>query len=175
MLYTFFIEGGDMEKLWAPWRMKYILHIKSKKCFLCRDAKNKKRDSENYVLLRGRFCFVVLNAFPYSNGHLMVAPYRHTGKMENLKEEEIKELMEMGIRVMGILKKALKPDGFNMGINLGKVSGAGLADHIHLHVVPRWQGDTNFMPILGNAKVISQSLNDTYRILKRYLKGSGDN
>ena len=154
--------------MWAPWRMKYILHnIKSKKCFLCRSAREKKQDRKNYVLLRGTYCFVVLNIFPYNNGHLMVAPYRHVGDMEKLRDEEMKELMTLSVNAIRILKKALKPDGFNLGINLGKVSGAGLASHLHFHIVPRWQGDTNFMPVLGNIKIISQYLKETYKKLKK--------
>ena len=99
----------------------------------------------------------------------MVAPYRHVGEIENLREEEMKELMNLSARAIKILKKALKPDGFNVGFNLGKVSGAGLASHLHLHIVPRWQGDTNFMPVLGNTKIISQFLKDTYRKLRKFL------
>ena len=99
----------------------------------------------------------------------MVAPYRHVGEIENLREEEMKELMNLSARAIKILKKALKPDGFNVGFNLGKVSGAGLASHLHLHIVPRWQGDTNFMPVLGDTKVISQFLKDTYRKLRKFL------
>jgi len=159
-----------MEKLWAPWRMKYILHMKGKKCFLCSSAKAKKQDRKNYVLLRGSTCFVILNVFPYNNGHLLVAPYRHTGEMEKLKGKEMKELMELSVRALKILRKALKPDGFNMGINLGKAAGAGLANHLHLHIVPRWQGDTNFMPVLGQTKIISQSLEEAYKKLKSLAK-----
>jgi len=96
----------------------------------------------------------------------MVAPYRHIGEMEKLKIDEMKELMELSVRAIRILKKALKPDGFNLGINLGKISGAGLASHLHFHIVPRWQGDTNFMPVLGNTKIVSQSLEETYKKLK---------
>jgi len=99
----------------------------------------------------------------------MVAPYRHVGEIENLREEEMKELMNLSARAIKILKKALKPDGFNVGFNLGKVSGAGLASHLHLHIVPRWQGDTNFMPVLGDTKIISQFLKDTYRKLRKFL------
>ena len=159
-----------MEKLWAPWRMKYILNIKNKKCFLCRSAREKRQDRKNYVLLRGSSCFVVLNAFPYNNGHLMVAPYRHIGKMEKLRVEELKELMELSVQAISILKKALKPDGFNLGINLGKVSGAGLVNHLHFHIVPRWDGDTNFMPVLGDTKIISQSLEETYKRLRKLCR-----
>lgn len=155
-----------MRKLWAPWRMKYILHMKGKRCFLCKSAREKKQDRKNCVLLRGLTSFVVLNTFPYNNGHLMVAPYRHIGEMEKLKVEEMKELMELCIKAIGILKKALKPDGFNLGINLGKVSGAGLVNHLHIHIVPRWLGDTNFMPVLGETKIISQYLKETYKKLE---------
>jgi len=154
-----------MERLWAPWRMKYILQMKGKGCFLCKGAREKKRDRKNYVLLRGKTCFVILNTFPYNNGHLMVSPYRHIGEMDRLRDEEMLELFKLTVRAISIMKKVLKPDGFNVGINLGRAAGAGLASHLHIHIVPRWNGDTNFMPVLGNTKVISQSLSETYKKL----------
>ena len=158
-----------MEKLWAPWREKFILCEKEPGCFFCRTAKEKK-DKENLILLRGKKCFVILNRYPYNNGHLMVAPYRHVGQLENLKEEELFELFKISQLCVKIIKAGLKPHGLNLGMNLGKVSGAGVADHVHLHIVPRWTGDTNFMPILADTKIISIGLRQTYKQLKRELK-----
>jgi ATP adenylyltransferase len=158
-----------LDKLWAPWREKFILCEKETGCFFCRAAKGKK-DEENLILLRGKKCFVILNRYPYNNGHLMVAPYRHVGKLENLKEEELFELLKTSQLCVRIIKAGLKPNGLNLGMNLGKVSGAGVADHLHLHIVPRWTGDTNFMPILADTKIVSIGLKQTYKQLKKELK-----
>jgi ATP adenylyltransferase len=157
-----------LERLWAPWREKFILCEKEPGCFLCRTAREN-QDRKNLILFRGKRCFVILNRYPYNNGHLMVAPFRHVGKLENLKEEELTELWKISQLCVKALKSGLKPQGINLGMNLGKVSGAGVADHIHLHIVPRWQGDTNFMPILAETKLISVGLSNTYRLLKREL------
>ena len=160
-----------MEKLWAPWRVKYIRGLMgSKGCFMCKYAKNKKQDAKNHVLLRSKLLLVVMNAFPYNNGHLMVAPYRHVGEIQKLTKDEMLDLMATLSRSISILKKALKPDGFNVGINIGKVAGAGLPGHLHIHVVPRWNGDTNFMPVLGETKVVSQALDETFKMLKNSVK-----
>lgn len=159
-----------MERLWAPWRKKFILCEKQPGCFLCTVAKDN-QDRKNLVLLRGKKCFVILNRYPYNNGHLMIAPFRHVGKLEELKEEEISELWKISQLCVKAIKSGLKPQGINLGMNLGKVSGAGVADHIHLHIVPRWQGDTNFMPILAGTKIISVGLSNTYKLLKKELQG----
>ena len=159
-----------MKKLWAPWRMQYVGKEKEKKCFLCRDFKDKKNDRKNYVLYRGKTSFIVFNAFPYSNGHLLIAPYRHIPDITRLTDEETLELMKLSSLATKILKKGLKCEGINIGINMGAVSGAGLTGHLHIHVVPRWKGDTNFMPILADTKVISQALGETYKILKKLCK-----
>ena len=158
-----------MKRLWAPWREKFILCEKQPGCFLCRTAREN-QDRKNFILFRGKKCFVILNRYPYNNGHLMAAPFRHVGRLEELKEEELTELWKMAQLCVKALKSGLKPQGINLGMNLGKVSGAGVADHIHLHIVPRWQGDTNFMPILAETKLISVGLSNTYRILKGELK-----
>ncbi len=158
-----------MDKLWAPWREKFIWCEKEPGCFLCRTAQ-KKKDKENLILWRGEKCFVILNRYPYNNGHLMVAPYRHVGKFENLKEEELFELLKISQLCVRVIKSGLKPHGLNLGMNLGKVSGAGLADHLHLHIVPRWRGDTNFMPVLAETKIVSIGLKQTYVKLKKELK-----
>ncbi|MCX7917547.1 MAG: HIT domain-containing protein [bacterium] len=157
--------------IWAPWRIGYILKIKRDKCFLCESLSSKK--NKDYVLYKGKYNFVILNIFPYNNGHLMVAPFRHIKDIEELEEKEYNELFSLIQKSVKILKKVLKPDGFNMGVNIGKISGAGLETHIHFHIVPRWQGDTNFMPIISDTKVIPQSLEQLSKILKKeFKKGS---
>lgn len=155
-----------MESLWAPWRERFILCEKEPGCFLCRTAKEN-HDRKNLILYRGRKCFVILNRYPYNTGHLMVAPYRHVGQLDKLKDEELTELLKISQFCVRVLNSAMKPQGINLGMNLGKVSGAGVADHIHFHIVPRWQGDTNFMPILAGTKVISVGLSNTYSRLKK--------
>lgn len=154
-----------MEKLWAPWRKEFILGKKEKGCIFCKRHKGKK-DKENLILFRGKLSFVIMNKYPYNTGHLMVAPYRHVGKLEKMKQEELLDLGSLTQKCVAVLKKTMKPQGFNLGMNLEKVSGAGVADHLHVHIVPRWTGDTNFMPVLGNTKLISLALKDTYEQLK---------
>ena len=158
-----------MEKLWAPWRKEFILGQKEKGCIFCKRHKGKK-DKENLILFRGKLSFVIMNKYPYNTGHLMVAPYRHGGKLEKLDQEELLNLALLTQKCVAILKKTMKPQGFNLGMNLEKVSGAGVADHLHVHVVPRWSGDTNFMPVLGDTKLISVALQDTYEQLKAKFK-----
>ena len=158
-----------MDRLWAPWREKFILCEKEPGCFLCRTAREN-QDRRNLILYRGEKCYVILNRYPYNNGHVMIAPYRHVGKLEELKADELTELMTTAQLCVKTIKSGLKPQGINLGMNLGKVSGAGVADHIHLHLVPRWQGDTNFMPIFAQTKVVSVGLADTYRLLKKEFK-----
>ena len=159
-----------MEEIWAPWRIKYILEDKSKGCLFC-DKLKEKNDRNNFILYRGKKTFIMLNIYPYNNGHLMVAPYKHSKDFNGLNEEELKELMCGVKKSTQVLQKALHPEGFNIGVNIGKVSGAGVKHHIHIHVVPRWNGDTNFMPVTGNTKVICQSLNALYKKLKQSWKG----
>jgi len=157
-----------MKRLWAPWRARYILGEKESKCIFCEKPKQDK-DEDNYILLRGKRCLVMLNAYPYNNGHLMIAPYRHIDSVEDLEDDEAREMMNLLSRMITLLKKALGPEGFNVGMNLGTVAGAGIADHLHLHVVPRWKGDTNFMPLISNTKIISESLRETYQKLKENM------
>ena len=152
-----------MKILWAPWRIKYILG-KKEGCIFCDKVKENK-DKENYVLLRGKNGFVMLNTFPYNNGHLMVAPYKHVPDLDSLEKDVLGELMGLVKTCTQILKKALKPEGFNIGINLGKVAGAGVEGHIHIHIVPRWGGDTSFISTVGDTKIIPESLDDTYKKL----------
>ncbi|MFH2139124.1 MAG: HIT domain-containing protein [Candidatus Omnitrophota bacterium] len=154
-----------MNKLWAPWRIKYIQGKKTKSCIFCQKPKQKK-DSENFIIKRKKYSYSMLNTFPYNNGHVMVIPYRHVAELEDLKAGEIKEVMELVKESIKTLKKYLKPQGFNMGINMGKVAGAGIDKHIHVHIVPRWSGDTNFMSTVSQTKIISQSLQELYRLVK---------
>jgi len=143
--------------------MKYITGRKMEGCFLCeKHQEPPERDRENLVVHRGEFCYVVMNLYPYTNGHLMVAPYRHEGRMEELEHAALCELMALAQWSVRILREALRPDGFNIGANLGRVAGAGVEEHFHLHVVPRWGGDTNFMTVLGETRLIPEALEDTY-------------
>jgi len=157
-----------MKYVWAPWRIEYIKAEKPAGCIFC-DKPKESKDKKNYILYRGIKNFIMLNSYPYNPGHILVAPYRHTGNLEELTEEERSEHYELVSRSVAVLKKVLKPAGFNIGANLGRVAGAGIEDHFHSHVVPRWQGDNNFMPVLGDAKVIPQALADTYDTLADYF------
>lgn len=161
------------DQLWAPWRLSYVAtepENKPKGCFLChyRDA-DVTADAENYVVTRGESCLVVLNRFPYNNGHLLVAPLSHKASLSDLGERELLEMTQQLQRLTRVLEKVMTPDGFNVGLNLGKAAGAGLPGHLHWHIVPRWEGDTNFMPVLGDTKVIPQSLEALYCLLKNEL------
>lgn len=158
-----------MENLWAPWRIEYILSKKAPGCIFC-DKPQEDKDQENLILYRGKYHFIIMNAFPYNNGHMMIVPYRHISTLSGWSSEEQKEFMELADLAVNLLKAAMKPDGFNLGINMGQVAGAGIADHIHLHVVPRWNGDTNFMPVLSDTRVISEHLRATYEKLKSTLE-----
>jgi len=155
-----------MKKLWAPWRTGYITSIPKKKgCFLCIGA-SRKSDEKRYIVRRSKSSFAILNLFPYNNGHLMVAPYRHTGSLEELTQEEILDMARLVIEMKRLLDLRLKPGGYNIGLNIGRAGGAGVEHHIHIHIVPRWFGDTNFMPILSDTKIVSESLRDLYCRLK---------
>jgi ATP adenylyltransferase len=153
-----------MKYVWAPWRIEYIKAEKPAGCIFC-DKPKENKDKKNYILYRGKKNFIMLNSYPYNPGHLLVAPYRHIGNLEELTEIERNEHYELVSRSIVVLKKVLKPIGLNIGANLGRVAGAGIEDHFHSHIVPRWQGDNNFMPVLGDAKVIPQALADTYNSL----------
>ena len=166
-------EGG-IRVLWAPWRMAYITRAHEMEgCLFCR-LHQEGRDEENKVIYRSRTCYVVLNIYPYNTGHVMVAPYRHVACPSELTDEELLDLWKtVGLAIKAI-KEAYRPHGFNIGMNLGRVAGAGVEDHLHVHVVPRWLGDTNFMPILADTKVISQHIDEMYRALREaFQKVSG--
>jgi ATP adenylyltransferase len=158
-----------MEYLWAPWRIRYILAEKKEPgCFLCRKSQEAD-DAKNYILLRDRHCFALLNIHPYNAGHLMVCPYQHTGELDDLGDQELHELMLLTRRCKQLLARVLKPDGFNIGLNIGAVAGGSVSDHLHLHIVPRWNGDTNFMPVIGDIRVIPQALEEMYATLRAQL------
>ena len=154
-----------MQQIWAPWRMEYILMEKPAGCILC-EKPRQNNDDTNYILYRGNKSFVMLNSYPYNPGHLMIAPYRHIANLEDLTDEELHEHFAMVRRSVGLLKETFKPDGFNIGINMGRVAGAGIDDHVHTHIVPRWQGDTNFMPVFSDVKVVNEALAETYEKLR---------
>jgi ATP adenylyltransferase len=153
-----------MKYIWAPWRIDYIKGEKPEGCILC-DKPKEEKDAENYILYRGRNNFIMLNCYPYNPGHLLIAPYRHIDTPEALTAAERNEHFELISRSIAVLKRELKPAGFNTGSNLGKVAGAGIEDHFHSHIVPRWQGDTNYIPVLGDIRVVPQALADTYKAL----------
>lgn len=157
-----------MQILWAPWRMEYIKKSKSNHCFLCEVIREKKT-KEKFVLLRTKKAISLLNIYPYNNGHTLVAPLRHIGTLSKLTPKEVEELFDHTIKIVSAIKKSFKPSGFNIGLNLGKTAGAGLVSHLHIHIVPRWEGDTNFMPIIGGSKVIPQSLQETYKKIKEKI------
>ena len=152
-----------MKILWTPWRMEYIMGGKPEGCLFCTQKQEPEgKDRENHILHRGATCYILLNRFPYTNGHIMIAPYQHVASLEQLDDKSLYEMMALTRASVAALNKALSPAGFNIGLNLGKVAGAGIADHLHIHVVPRWAGDVNFMSVLGETRLIPETLNTTY-------------
>ncbi len=158
-----------MDRLWAPWRIEYVRMEKIEECIFCKFPKERK-DEENLILHRGKYAFIIMNNYPYNPGHVMVAPYRHVACLEELSSEEILEMHALSSLAIKAIKKAMKPQGFNIGINIGRVAGAGIEGHIHIHIVPRWNGDTNFMPVIADTKVIVQGIRENYRELKEAIK-----
>jgi ATP adenylyltransferase len=158
-----------MRHLWSPWRLEYLTAPKDEECIFC-TAAEAEDDRDKLVLLRGERAFLVLNRYPYNNGHMLVVPYAHVSSLEDLDAPTLAEVMVLLNRGLGALRTAMSPDGFNIGANLGKVAGAGVEDHVHLHVVPRWTGDTNFMPIIGDMRVVPQTWLQTYDDLKAALE-----
>lgn len=167
-----------MDQLWAPWRMAYINKLDSSRsepgCVFC-NKNTASDDRANLVVHRAGHCFVILNLYPYNNGHLMVIPARHLSDMCALSAEESAEMWELTCLSKHVLKKAFNPEGFNIGINQGRTAGAGIDSHMHIHIVPRWNGDTNFMPIIGETKVLSQSLSETWEVLSPYFRSLAGN
>ncbi|MBA4017153.1 MAG: HIT family hydrolase [Pirellula sp.] len=173
------------EQLWAPWRLGYIqgdqsapdapqaepawLPAADHDCFICRDAATAADDRRNFVVGRGSKSIIILNRYPYNNGHLLVAPLLHKARLDQLDAEEHVELMQTVARLVGILEQRMNAEGFNVGLNLGRIAGAGLPGHLHWHIVPRWNGDTNFMPVFAGARVIPQSLDALWELLSDAL------
>ncbi len=158
-----------MDILWAPWRIDYIKQSKEPGCIFCiKPAEN--QDKKNFIIFRGASSFVIMNYYPYNNGHLMIVPFRHTSDLTDLTDNEKLEMMNLLALSKEALTKTMSPHGFNIGMNLGQVAGAGVKDHLHFHIVPRWDGDTNFMPICGHTKVVSEGLTETWEALTRVLK-----
>jgi ATP adenylyltransferase len=159
-----------MKVLWAPWRMKYILsEEKGGDCIFC-PGEDREKDEERLILSVGPLTIVMMNRFPYNNGHLLVAPIQHVSSLDQLSDEENLDLLHLVRHSIDILKKAMNPDGFNVGLNLGRVAGAGMADHLHFHIVPRWNGDTNYMTVFGEVRVIPEHIKETYKRLRPYFQ-----
>ena len=154
-----------MDRIWAPWRIEYIQMKKPEECILC-EKPRQNNDAVNYILHRGDKNFVILNAYPYNPGHLLIAPYRHVSSLEELTNEELHEHFEIVSQSIKILRQVFHPGGFNVGVNVGKSACAGMAGHVHTHIVPRWQGDTNFMLVLSDVRVLPEALAETYKKLK---------
>jgi ATP adenylyltransferase len=153
-----------MDKLWAPWRINYVQGAKKQKgCIFCLVNRGVKKD---HLVFKTTHTSCLLNIFPYNNGHLMVAPRRHIKNLKQLNQDQALDLLNALNRAQGLLEKTLKPDGYNIGINISREAGAGIPGHLHIHVVPRWNGDTNFMPVIHNTKIISQSLEELLKRLK---------
>ena len=159
------------KNLWAPWRIEYIQALNnSGECFICSNLKNPQDDDKNLVLWRTENCIVIINKFPYNNGHLLIAPARHIAELDQATDAELLEMTKLVRESQKVLSAAIKPHGFNVGINLGRCAGAGLPGHLHIHMVPRWDGDTNFMHVCSDTDVISQSLTELLKLLKQISK-----
>lgn len=159
-----------MKRLWAPWRLEFVSKARKnlEGCIFCNLPKENK-DKRNYIVQRGKSSYVILNSYPYNNGHSMVAPYKHVKNLEDLTNQELLEHFDMVRNVIAALKKIYKPSAFNIGMNLGRSAGAGIAGHIHSHIVPRWDGDTNYMPVVADTKIVHESLSSTYNKLSKTL------
>jgi ATP adenylyltransferase len=158
-----------MDTIWAPWRMEYLMSDDDPGCIFCvKPAEND--DRKNLILLRTRLSFIMLNAYPYNNGHLMIAPFRHVATLSDLSAEQRCDLVDTVARAESVIERAFHPQGMNIGINLGHCAGAGIPGHVHVHVVPRWEGDTNFMPVVGQTRVIPELLLETYDRLRSHVE-----
>jgi ATP adenylyltransferase len=155
-----------LEIIWTPWRYEYVNSVDEREgCIFCEKPKED-NDRENLVVSRGKRCFAILNLFPYTTGHIMIAPYEHTGTIEELDPETLTEMMVLAQRSMYAIREAFGPDGFNLGINISRVAGAGIKDHVHLHLVPRWAGDSNFMAVIAETKIFPRTLDEVWLALK---------
>lgn len=161
-------------RIWAPWRIEYILGVKPEEkaggeteseCVLCQ-AHLAGDDLKKLVLYRGEHCFIMMNLYPYNSGHIMILPYRHAAELDDLTDEESIEMMMTAKKLLPVFREIMKPEGFNLGVNLGRCAGAGIIRHVHMHIVPRWSGDSNFMPVLGETKVISEHITETFLKLR---------
>lgn len=153
-------------RIWAPWRLAYVKDAsKDTECIFCAKPVEGS-DEETFIVHRGERCFVILNTFPYTNGHLMVAPFEHVGRLQDLDADTVAEMMALASRAMAVIEDAYGPEGYNVGFNQGRIAGAGFDSHIHMHVVPRWAGDTNYMPVLADTRVMPQTLEQSYEALR---------
>lgn len=163
-----------MKRLYSPWRSKYIASFKNEKLrkgeSLFTRLLRQNKDAKNLIIVRKQYCFVMMNLYPYNSGHLLIVPYTQTSEMSDLTADEFADIMNTTAEMVEILKKIMKPHGFNFGANLGRVAGAGIDDHIHFHIVPRWNGDTNFMPTLGDVKVVSEDMKATYKKISAQMR-----
>mgnify|MGYP001571960511 CR=1 FL=1 len=157
-----------MDHLWTPWRMTYLTNNQPKPdgCIFCNVLKTPEEDEKNLILHRAQHCFVILNLYPYNNGHLMIVPLDHVESIEGMSTNALTEMMTLSQHALLVLRKAYNPQAFNVGINIGAAAGAGVPGHVHLHVVPRWGGDTNFMPVISNTRVIPEMIEQTYKRLR---------
>lgn len=165
-----------MDRLWAPWRMGYIVNNSKDhtSCFLC-EARKQNDDRKNYVLYRGRHSYVIMNLYPYNNGHLLVVPYAHVPDMNALSIDALTDLMKCTQDSLNALKQDMNPEGFNIGINIGKVAGAGLPEHMHIQIVPRWTGDTSYLTVFDETRVMPELLDGTYERLRPYFEKIKEN
>jgi ATP adenylyltransferase len=163
-------QGTLLHRLWAVWRMRYIEGLETDPGEVFTELPRHEDGPGNLIVHRGRTCYVVLNLYPYNTGHSMVVPFRPVADPGDLTDEELLEMMQLVSLVVRALRRGMKAQGFNLGMNLGKIAGAGIPGHLHFHVVPRWSGDTNFMPVVADTKVIPESLEDTYRKVRRAIE-----
>lgn len=154
-----------MNNIWAPWRIEYITSPKNSSCIFCSESPEQSR----LIITKGRLCFAVMNRFPYTAGHCMVVPYRHVGDITELNPDELTEIMTLSQSIVIAMRTSLNPDGFNLGFNIGTAAGAGIDDHVHMHIVPRWKGDTNFMPVISDVHIISEHIDDTCKKIRENL------
>ncbi len=153
--------------LWAPWRINFIRSEKDTGCFLCDNhSEDSNSDEDELIVFRGETCFIILNRYPYNSGHLLIAPYRHVGDIVELSSTELHEIMDLTVLAKQVLGQTMQPDAFNAGLNLGTAAGAGIADHVHMHIVPRWNGDTNFMSVIDDVRVVPEALVVTAELLR---------
>ena len=161
---------SDNRPIWAPWRIEFIRSEKSGGCFLCNNEKERDSEEEPLIIARREKTFAILNRYPYNPGHILVSPYRHVGGLGDMTKDERSEMMELLLECQNAVQEIMNPNGFNIGLNLGVDAGAGVADHIHMHMVPRWRGDNNFMPVISDTRVVPESLEETAKLLRKYFR-----